>query len=189
MDYEEGLKLGLSEYEIEDLPNMDNRMLALIIEGHPGCVSFIKSVLEQNGKTLDIKGIVDELVDGIDNPYFDPDYGYEDVDAKKRAIKELGSDYDEIKQSEIEEDIVENDEFEINEFGEIVRPSLENTENHVSKQSKKIDEELEQWLNGGQSQTPLQKREKELSKLQKEEKTISEAEKLIDQKEKDGQSK
>ena len=75
-----------------------------------------------------------------------------------------------------------NDEFEINEFGEIVRPSLENTENHVSKQSKKIDEELEQWLNGGQSQTPLQKREKE-------EKTISEAEKLIDQKENDGQSK
>lgn len=153
MDYEEGLKLGLSEYEIEDLPNMDNRMLALIIEEHQGCVSFIKSILEQNGKTLDIEGIVDELVDGIDNPYFDPDYGYEDVDAKKRAIKELGSDYDEIKQSEREE------------------------------------VELEQWLNGVQSQTPLQKREKELSKLEKEEKTISEAEKLIDQKENDGQSK
>ncbi len=100
LPYEEGLKLGLSKEDIEDLPDMDNRMLALIIEEHPGCVSFIESVLEQNGKTLDIEGGVDELVDGIDDPYFDPDHGYEDVDGKKRALKELGYDYDEIKEAE-----------------------------------------------------------------------------------------
>ena len=35
MNYEEGFKLGLSKYDIEELPNMDNRMLALIIlKGH-----------------------------------------------------------------------------------------------------------------------------------------------------------
>ena len=184
MDYEEGLKLGLSKEDIEDLPDMDNRMLALIIEEHPGCVSFIESVLEQNGKTLDIEGVVDELVDGIDDPYFDPDHGYEDVDGKKRALKELGYDYDEIKEAEREED-----EFEINEFGEIIRPSLENTEKYVSRQSEEINEALEQWLNAGKSKTPLQEREEELARLEKKERTISEAEKLIEQKENDGQSK
>ena len=186
MNYEEGLNLGLDKYEIEDLPNMDNRMIALIIEEHPGCVDFIKSVLEQSGKKLDIEGLVDELVDGIDNPYFDPDHGYEDVEGRKRALRELGYDYDEIKEAERYD---ENNEFEINEFGEIVRPSLERTDDNVSTQGEEIDEELENWLNAGKSKTPLQKRETELSELEKEEKTIAETEKLIVQKENDEQSK
>lgn len=183
MDYGEGLKLGLDKYEIEDLPNMDNRMMALIIEEHPGCVSFIKSVLEQNGKKLDIEGIVDELVSEIDEPYFDPDYGEEDVEPKKNALKELGYDYDEIKEAEREED-----DFEINEFGEIVRPTLEDDTGYIPPKSE-INEQLEQWLNSGSSKTPLQKREEELAELEKEEATISKTEKLIEQKENDGQSK
>ena len=104
MNYEEGLKFGLDKYEIEDLPKMNNERIANIIEEHPGCVSFIRNILEQNGKVLDLDGLVDYLVDRIDNPYFDPDYGYEDVDSKKRALKELGYDYDEIKELEREED-------------------------------------------------------------------------------------
>ena len=189
MNYEDGLKLGLDKYEIEDLPNMDNSMIALIIEEHPGCVDFIESVLEQSGKTLDIEGLVDELVDEIDNPYFDPDYEYEDVvEGPKRVLRELGYDYDEIKEEE-KERYYENNEFEINEFEEIVRPSLERTDDNVSTQGEEIDEELENWLNAGKSKTPLQKRETELSELEKEEKTIAETEKLIVQKENDEQSR
>ena len=30
MDYEEGIKLGLDKFEIEDLPNMDTSMIAFI---------------------------------------------------------------------------------------------------------------------------------------------------------------
>lgn len=179
MDYEEGLKLGLDKYEIDDLPNYDITLIASILEKHPGSISYVKKVLEQNGKTLDISALVDYLVDEIDEPYFDSDYGYEDVEEKKRVLKELGYDYEEIKDSEREED-----DFYINEYGEIIRPGdeeIDTTSKEPSDkdQEEKIDPELEEWLNGGKSKTPLQQREEELSSLEAEEKTISEAEKLI----------
>ena len=51
MDYEEGIKLGLDKFEIEDLPNMDTSMIAFILEEHPGSLAFVKKVLEQKAIT------------------------------------------------------------------------------------------------------------------------------------------
>lgn len=181
MDYEEGLKLGLSKFEIEDLINMDNDMIASIIARNPSCVDFIKNVLGQNGKTLDIEGIVKCLVDEIDYAYFDPEYGYKQAEDAKRALKELGYDYDEIKSAEIEED------SEIDEFGESIQPSRDTDD--IPKQSEEIDEKLEQWLNAGKSKTPLQEREEELAKQEAEAKTIAEAEALIDKQAEQGEEK
>lgn len=183
--YEEGIELGLNKYEIDELPNYDIALIASILEEHQGALSYVKKVLEQNGKTLDVSALVDYLVDEIDEPYFDSDYGYEDVVEKKRVLKELGYDYEEIKDAEREED-----DFYINEYGEIIRQGneeVESTSKSNEEHSKEsIDSELEQWLNGGKSKTPLQQKEEELSALEKEEKTISEAEALIDQ-QKEGQ--
>ena len=157
MDYEEGIKLGLDKFEIEDLPNMDTSMIAFILEEHPGSLAFVKKVLEQNGKTLNIEELVDYLVDEIGEPYFDPDYGYEDVEGKKRVLKELGYDYEELKDAEREEDA-----FYINEYGEIIRPADEELDYTINQELKNehhqeaIDPELEQWLNGGKSKKTLQ---------------------------------
>ena len=157
MDYEEGIKLGLDKFEIEDLPNMDTSMIAFILEEHPGSLAFVKKVLEQNGKTLNIEELVDYLVDEIDEPYFDPDYGYEDVEGNTRVLKELGYDYEELKDAEREEDA-----FYINEYGEIIRPADEELDYTISQELKDehhqeaIDPELEQWLNGGKAKTPIQ---------------------------------
>ena len=184
---EEGLKLGLDKFEIEELPNYIIELIASILENHPGSLSFVEKVLEQNGKTLDISALVDYLVEEIDEPYFDSDYGYEDVEEKKRVLKELGYDYEEIKDAEREEE-----DFYINEFGEIISPVDEkfdftpDIETKNEHKEKNIDPELEQWLNGGELKTPLQQREEELDALEKEEKKISEAEALID-KQKEGQ--
>lgn len=178
--YEEGKKLGLDKYEIDDLPNYDIALIASTLEEHPGSLQFVEKALEQNGKTLDISALVDHLVAEIDEPYFDSDYGYEDVEGKKIVLKELGYDYEEIKDSEREED-----DFYINEYGEIIRPGNEeidttsNVESNNVHQEDTIDPELEQWLNSGNSKTPLQQREEELSLLEDEEKKIAEAEKLI----------
>lgn len=185
---EEGKKLGLDEYEIAELPNYDIALIASILEKYPGSLSFVEKVLKQDGKSLDISALVDYLVDEIDEPYFDPDYGYEYVEGKKRVLKELGYDYEEIKDAEREED------FYINEYGEIIRPADEefdstpDIETNNEHKEKSIDPELEQWLNGGKSKTPLKQREEKLSSLEAEEKTISEAEALIDQ-QKEGQNK
>ena len=155
-------------------------MIASTLEEHPGSLQFVEKALEQNGKTLDISALVDHLVAEIDEPYFDSDYGYEDVEGKKIVLKELGYDYEEIKDSEREED-----DFYINEYGEIIRPGNEeidttsNVESNNVHQEDTIDPELEQWLNSGNSKTPLQQREEELSLLEDEEKKIAEAEKLI----------
>lgn len=186
---EEGKKLGLDEYEIAELPNYDITLIASILEEHPGSLSFVEKVLEQNDKTLDISALVDYLVNEIDEPYFDSDYGYEDVEGKKRVLKELNYDYEEIKAAEREED-----DFYINEYGEIIRPTDEKIDSTPDielkdeHKEKSIDPELKQWLNGGESKTPLKQREDELSSLEAEAKTIDEAEELIDkQAEKEGQ--
>ena len=174
---EEGLELGLNKFDIENLPNMDTDTIALILEKHPGSLTFVKKILEQNGKTLNIKELVEYLVDEIDEPYFDPDEGYEDVEGKKNVLKELGYDYEELKEAERAAEREEN-AFYINEYGEIIRPADENFENVPSTEAKAkhhqstIDPELKQWLNGVNSKTPLQKRETELSSLEDESKKI-----------------
>ena len=132
-------------------------MIAFILEEHPGSLAFVKKVLEQNAKTLNIEELVDYLVDEIGEPYFDPDYGYEDVEGKKRVLKELGYDYEELKDAEREEDA-----FYINEYGEIIRPADEELDYTINQELKNehhqeaIDPELEQWLNGGKSKKTLQ---------------------------------
>ena len=50
--------------------------------------------------------------------------------------------------------------FEINEFREIIRPQLDTTDS--PKQSKEIDEELEQWLNAGKTKTDISRKSKDM---------------------------
>ena len=178
---EEGLKLGLDEFEIKELQDdYSVGLIASILERCPGSLSFIKKVLEQNDKYIDIPELVDYLVYEIDNPYFDPDYGFEDVEGKKRALKELDYDYDEIKNER------EDESFYIDEYEEMdSRPNTKPKDEHKEETISPI---LKQWLDEGKSKTPLQQKEEELSALEAEEKTISEAEALIEE-QKEGQDK
>ena len=105
--YEEGRNLGLGEFEIDELPDCGIEQIATILEKHPGSLSFVKKVFERSDKSLDISALVNYLVEKIDEPYFDSNYGYEDVEGKKRVLKELGYDYEELK---------EKDSFEINDI-------------------------------------------------------------------------
>ena len=69
MDYEEGIKLGLDKFEIEDLPNMDTSMIAFILEEHPGSLAFVKKVLELCDTERNKKYDDDRIKKSIEDKY------------------------------------------------------------------------------------------------------------------------
>lgn len=178
MNYEEGNSLGISEFEIEDILSENIALIAGVLEEHPTSLSFVRKVLKENGKQLDFSELIDYLVNAIDSAdydFLDPDTINLYVNAKKRLLQELGYDYEELKA----ERRSENDPY-FNEYGEIIRPGKEDSEYTVDSNSngrsqrETRDSAVEEWLNGGKSKTPLQKREEELTSLEKEAKKYDE---------------
>lgn len=148
--------------------------------------SVIKEALEKLSRDY----LHEELDDGyLDSYEEEPEITTDDLRKADEELEEFYAEHSEMDDrpdSQIPEGMSQEEYSQamgayINEFGEIVRPS--------EQESAKIDSnpELLAWLNG--ESTPLQKREEQLATLEAEAKTISEAEALIDkQNAKKGQS-
>ena len=169
----------------EDLQALYN---ALESELLPSSIVFDDAEMDYN---LAIKSALETL----STNYLSEELDYEDIESSitdedlRKADKELEEFYiahpemdtrpgSQIPEGMSQEEFLEAMEVSINEFGEIIRPSRNIEQNDV----------LMDWLNNGNSSSPLKKCEGQLSKLEKEALTISEAEALISkQTEKEGQ--
>ena len=187
--YEEGIELGLNKHDIDNLPNYSTEKIASILGTNPESLTFVKKVLEKNNKTLDIQKLVLCLYDETNRASKNPNNEDVDFEGKKNALKELGYNYEELK--EIQEKYglfgIDKNGNIVDPGGKIINSIDENIGSKTSLQQEKTKSEEPSYeinefgeiIRPNNTKTLLQQKEEELSSLEEEEKKISEVEALI----------
>ena len=183
LDNRPAYSVGTKEVEtlIEEVSNFGETAIADWMIENPNKFSAMRSALEEKGIKVDINTLMHDLSDELQNPYEDPDYGFDE-----ERLAKIAKFLDRMNYPSYEEEYVEeNDDLDIDQFGESIIPDASQT---TKPKATEIDEELIQWLNSGSEKTVpelMQKVADNNKKIADNEKTIKQAlvDKLISQQE------
>ena len=104
IDYEEGKKYGLNEYEIATLLSASPEVIAHLIVEHPDSRTFIEKTFQANGMEFNLKEIINCIHDNLESPYNNPEHGLDyDKEKAEKLLEALNSLLERQGKDEIED--------------------------------------------------------------------------------------